>query len=135
MSTDKSHANRLREIAFVLRASDTARFGTAYEAALVAGFYVLTTNERETDMATTTDNATHARHIRQALDDVRAGRAINTSGEVQSALEAAATQLEAGGTDRRLDTDAADRPIDLPAAESPAPAPAADVPHRTPRQK
>jgi hypothetical protein len=37
--------------------------------------------------------AEHARLIRGLLDDIKAGRPINTSGDVQAALEAAVTSL------------------------------------------
>ena len=39
-------------------------------------------------------NSTHARHVRGMLEDIRAGRPINKSGDAQAALEAAANALE-----------------------------------------
>jgi hypothetical protein len=39
------------------------------------------------------NRAQHAQLIRQVLADIRAGRPVNTSGDVQAALEAAAQSL------------------------------------------
>jgi len=46
--------------------------------------------------------AEHARLIRGLLDDIKAGRPINTSGDVQAALEAAVTSLSSPTTPTAL---------------------------------